>query len=86
MAPHPHQLCLVEVQPRNPAAIRFSQAARRNQRMQMRIEVQTATEGVRHHHNESPNTVPDFQILLYNCASEGGQIVEKMAILLKDRP
>jgi hypothetical protein len=54
--------------------------------MQMRIEVQAPTEGVGHHHDESANTVPNFQVLLYHCACEGWQVVKEMPILLKDRP
>src|SRR5450631_840770 len=52
----------------------------------MRIEIQTATEGVLHHHNQHANTVSGLHPLLYHRGSERGHIMEQMAVLLKDWP
>jgi len=49
----------------------------------VRIEVQTASEGMRHHHDEAANAVPGLQILLYDCASQGGQVMKEVAIISK---
>jgi hypothetical protein len=52
----------------------------------MRIEIQAATEGVLHHHNQHANTVSGLHPLLYYRGSERGHIMEQMAVLLKDWP
>ena len=52
----------------------------------MAIEIQVSAEGVRHYHDQQANTIFVFYPLLYDRGSECGQVVEQMAILLKDRP
>src|ERR1022692_82574 len=52
----------------------------------MRIEIQTAAEGVLYYHNQHTHTISGFHPLLYHRGSECGQVMEQMAVLLKDWP
>src|SRR5271167_2404455 len=86
VAPHMHQRFFLEAQWGNPAAFRFVQTAGRHQNVEMRIEIQTAAEGVLHHHNQHANTISGFHPLLYHRGSECGQVIEEMPVPLKDWP
>src|SRR5882724_1099860 len=52
----------------------------------MRIEIQSATEGVRYYHDESANTISDLEILFDDRGRQCRQVVKKVPILSKKRP
>src|SRR5271165_5754247 len=74
------------MQPTNPAAFRFLKTAGRHQHVEVGIEIQKSTEGLGHHDQKHANTVFVLHPALYSGGSDCGQIIQQMAILLKDWP
>src|SRR5215831_12909637 len=84
--PHLHQGVLVELVNFDPAIFPFPQPSGGNQGVQVRMEVQLASEGMGHHHYQPTDAVLQLQILLDYRGSECRQVMQQMPVAAKDWP
>src|SRR5262249_11526678 len=73
--PQLHQSILVELVNVDPAIFPFPQAPGGNQGVQVRMEIQPSSEGMRHHHDQPAHAVFQLEILLDHGGGECRQIV-----------
>jgi hypothetical protein len=71
---------------RDPSTLGLEETSRRNQEVEVCIELQVSTESVRNNDDEHSDAVLHFYPLLNHVSAKNWQVVEEMAVSFEETP